>query len=176
MADNEVVEKVVNETPPEPEIEWSHIIQGDLDETIEQLYGGINVIHLRRLTQLRQFGNQAIVLSKPSYKTQISPTNRELIKPVNIVRREFQNIKEYDLNYFSWTLDTKAPIHEKSRVYTLSSSEHDFWTKMVDKTSGYIRNQLKAEDAEQQKILGIYIRKRQQTLACFSRGKCSTVD
>ena len=151
---DEVVEKVIDETPPEPEIEWSNIVQGDSDETIEQLYGGINVIHLRRLTQLRQFGNQAIVLSKPSYKSQISPTNRELIKPVNIVRREFQNIKEYDLNYFSWALDTKAPIHEKSRVYTLSSSEHDFWTKMVDKTTGYIRNQLKAEDAEQQKILG----------------------
>lgn len=57
------------------------------------------------------------------------------------------------MNYFSWALDTKAPIHKKSKIYTLSSSEHDFWTKMVDKTSGYIRNQLKSEDAEAQKVL-----------------------
>ena len=84
----------------------------------------------------------------------MSPTDRDQSKMVNIVKREFQNIKEYDLNYFSWTLDTKAPIHEKSKIFTLSSSEHDFWTKMVDKTSGYIRNQLKAEDADRQKALG----------------------
>ena len=151
----ESVSQTEKKVPPEPEIDLACIVKGDSDESIEQLYGGINVIHFRRFTQLREFGNQAQVLSTPTYQSQITPLDRNPSKTVNIIRREFQNIKEYDLSYFSWALDTKAPIHEKSKIYTLSSSEHDFWTKMVDKTNGYIRNQLKAEDAEQQKQLGL---------------------
>ena len=27
---------------------------------------------------------------------------------VNVVKREFQNIKDYELNYFGWALDRKA--------------------------------------------------------------------
>ena len=55
----------------------------------------------------------------------------------------------------SWALDRKAPIHAKAKIYTLSNAEHDFWTKMVDKTTGHIRNQLRSEDAESMARIGI---------------------
>ena len=55
----------------------------------------------------------------------------------------------------SWALDRKAPIHAKSKIYTLSNAEHDFWLKMVDKTTGHIRNQLRSEDAESMARIGL---------------------
>ena len=59
-------------------------------------------------------------------------------------------MKEYRLKYFDWALDRYAPLHRNSKIYTLSDSEHDFWTKMINKQNGYIRNQTSSEDAERQ--------------------------
>ena len=66
------------------------------------------------------------------------------------MKRELEMLKEYKLKYFDWTLDRYAPIHQNSRIYSLSDSEHDFWMRMINRQNGYIRNQTSAEDAERQ--------------------------
>ena len=55
---------------------------------------------LRKQTQQWQFGKQAIAFSTPTFIKQLEPTDRHEDPSVNVVKREFQNIKDYDLNYF----------------------------------------------------------------------------
>ena len=42
------------------------------------------------------------------------------------------------LDYLSWVLSDKSPLHKNCKVHILSNPEYDFWTDMVDKDDGYI--------------------------------------
>ena len=98
------------------------------------------------------FGVQAKILANEPVNRfiQPSPSDRPVGKEVNIIKRELEMMKEYKLKYFDWALDRYAPIHQNSKIYSLSDSEHDFWMRMINRQNGYIRNQTSAEDAERQ--------------------------
>ena len=49
-------------------------------------------------------------------------------------------------SYISWILEEEAPFDQRrTKVYSLSTDEHKFWTAMVDWKDGYIRIQNKVK-------------------------------
>ena len=65
---------------------------------------------LRKQTQQWQFGKQAIAFSTPTFIKQLEPTDRHEDPSVNVVKREFQNIKDYDLNYFRFEFIIRSHV------------------------------------------------------------------
>lgn len=84
------------------------------------LYGGVSIRNFRR-----QIGNRKksdwdsndwnYFAKNLSKTTNIDQLECEIIgdSRVNISRRELNLMKEYNLKYFDWTLDRKAPLHSK---------------------------------------------------------------
>ena len=69
-----------------------------MEESLEQLYGGILVKDLRRVITNRKsinFGIQAQLFSKQTFQRQLSPKDRPDDKVVNIAKREYDMMKEY---------------------------------------------------------------------------------
>jgi hypothetical protein len=41
--------------------------------------------------------------------------------------------------YISWIVEETSVLSDKTRVFTLPEVEFEFWTKMIDLETGYIR-------------------------------------
>ena len=49
-------------------------------------------------------------------------------------------------SYMSWIIDPKAPFSPQTKVYSLPAIEYDFWMKMKNNKTGYLRIQSKGFD------------------------------
>ena len=49
-------------------------------------------------------------------------------------------------SYLSWIVHPKAPFAPETKVYTLPSIEYDFWMKMKNAKTGYLRIHSKGAD------------------------------
>ena len=70
-------------------------------------------------------------------------------KPQLNVKRGALNIG--NSSYISWIMDENSKLAVTNRVYTLPSIEYDFWKKMKDENTGYIKVLANAKDKQIQK-------------------------
>ena len=64
------------------------------------------------------------------------------------------NVKKHAIrtgrsSYISWVLDESSELSKKTKVFTLPTIEHIFWTKMVNLKNGYLRVIQKSGDREE---------------------------
>ena len=51
-------------------------------------------------------------------------------------------------SYLSWILHKNAPFSDETKVFTLPQIEYEFWQKMKDNTTGYLRIHSKGADQD----------------------------
>ena len=87
---------------------------------------------LRKQTQQWQFGKQAIAFSTPTFIKQLEPTDRHEDPSVNVVKREFQNIKDYDLNYFRFEFIIRYHLYAAYRIiHIIWFIRYDFYDNKI---------------------------------------------